>query len=279
MSAEPSARLIVSGVSFSIDCETGDEDAVVVRTVDPSRKSAPYQLEMTSRSCRLQVEGTTMLLERGIPHRIRIDSATPLSDVGLTHPYLSLPAAVIQHWSGRVALHASAFDLHGRAVVLLGGREAGKSTTVAAARAAGLPVRADDVVVLDGTYALPGTGVIDLREPASAVYGGQPIGRVGSRDRWRIHLDPVEDSVPVAAFVQLSWGENLHIKRLPPSQLLPALYAGAGLPEMIAEHLSTNPSLVMDLLSVPYFDLQRPRDLTQLDNAVEALCQGVALES
>ena len=73
--------------------------------------------------------------------------------------------------------------------------------------------------------------------------------------------------------------ENLDIKRLPPSQLLSALYAGAGLPEMIAEHLSTNPSLVMDLLSVPYFDLQRPRDLTQLENAVELLCQEVARES
>jgi hypothetical protein len=278
MNAARSEGVLVSGVRFSIDAATGREDAVVWRHVDPNRKPEPYLFELTSRSCEVRIESTSMLLERGEPHSVRIHSAAPLSDQGLIHPYLSLPAAVIQHWNGRVVLHASAFDLHGRTVVLLGDREAGKSTTVAAALAAGLPVRADDVVVLDGTDALPGTSLIDLRESASTVYGGQPLGRIGSRERWRIPLDPVTESAPVAAFVRLSWGESVHIEPLPGSRLLSGLYAAAAVREAITEHLATNPSLMMDLLSVPYFDFQRPRDLNQLRSAVDELCEVVARE-
>jgi hypothetical protein len=275
MKADPSHQVVVSGVRFSIDCSTGDEDAVVWRRVDPQRTPVPYLFEVTDRSCEVRIESTTMMLERGDPHSVRIDSASALADQGLIHPYLSLPAAVIQHWNGRVVLHASAFDLDGRTVVLLGDREAGKSTTVAAARAAGFAVRADDVVVLDGTDALPGTSLIDLREPAATIYGGQALGRVGSRERWRIHLDPVATSAPVAAFVRLSWGASVDVTPLPQSALLQGLYASAAIRETIAQHIGSRPSLMMDLLGIPYYEFQRPRDLSLLGGAVASLCDQV----
>ena len=48
-----------------------------------------------------------------------------------------------------VALHASSVVIDGQAVAMVGGPEAGKSTTAAAMAIRGFPVLADDVTALD----------------------------------------------------------------------------------------------------------------------------------
>jgi hypothetical protein len=61
-----------------------------------------------------------------------------------------LPVALghAAHHHGRFVVHAGAFLAGGRAVLVLGGPGQGKSTLVAGAASCGLPVAADDLVVL-----------------------------------------------------------------------------------------------------------------------------------
>jgi hypothetical protein len=268
--------LRVSGVSFALGLRSDLADAVVYQVVDNALVPAPFFGELTDDSFEMRMDDARMRLERGEPHILRIETAAPLAEDGLIHPFLSLPAAIIQQWSGRLVLHASAFDVGGRAVVLLGHREAGKSTTVAAAREAGFAVRADDVVVLDGGQALPGTSVIDLRESASEVFGGRALGRIGSRDRWRIYVDEMQAPAPVAAFVRLAWGDDVRVSELGAAELVGALYGSSALGEGVGRHLRHRPAAVLDLLGTRFLELQRPRDLTQLASAVEELARLVA---
>ncbi|MFZ4812313.1 MAG: hypothetical protein ACOYL9_13310 [Ilumatobacteraceae bacterium] len=277
---EPTAStpqlLRVSGVTFALDHRSDLADAVVHQVVDETREAVPFFGELTDDSFEMRMDDALMRLDRGTPHLLRIETAAPLAEDGLIHPFLSLPAAVIQQWCGRLVLHASAFDVGGKAVVLLGHREAGKSTTVAAALEAGFAVRADDVVVLDGDHALPGTSVIDLREPASVVFGGRALGRIGSRDRWRIYLDEPQASVPVAAFVRLSWGDDVRVSELGAAELVSALYSASALGDGHGRHLRHRPRAVLDLLDIRCLELQRPRDLNQLPGAVMQLADLVA---
>lgn len=64
-------------------------------------------------------------------------------------PLLGPVIACWFHRSGSLVLHGSAVAIEGRAHVFLGDKGSGKSTTAAALVVAGLPLVADDVVVLD----------------------------------------------------------------------------------------------------------------------------------
>ena len=61
-----------------------------------------------------------------------------ISDEELAHPHLAPVGAIFALWAGRESLHAGAFVADGRAWGVLGTREAGKSTLLAALHAAGL---------------------------------------------------------------------------------------------------------------------------------------------
>jgi hypothetical protein len=71
----------------------------------------------------------------------------PLSPDELVHPYLGAVASIFNRWAGREVFHAGAFVAGGRAWAVVGGREAGKSTLLAALADRGVPVVADDLVV------------------------------------------------------------------------------------------------------------------------------------
>ena len=64
-------------------------------------------------------------------------------------PLLGPVIACWFHRNGSLVLHGSAVSIGGRAQVFLGDKGTGKSTTAAALIAAGFPLIADDVVVLD----------------------------------------------------------------------------------------------------------------------------------
>jgi hypothetical protein len=49
---------------------------------------------------------------------------------------------------------------------------------------------------------------IDLREHAAAELGGQPMGRVGSRDRSRHSAGDGTLTAPLAGWVDLRWGDE-----------------------------------------------------------------------
>jgi hypothetical protein len=97
----------------------------------------------------------------------------------LTAQVLPLAALV----RGRELLHASAVDLTGRCVALLGGSGVGKTTLAAHLAARGARFVTDDVLAISadagGVSAHPGPGLINLRHSAAASLGDGGPARVG----------------------------------------------------------------------------------------------------
>ena len=129
-------------------------------------------------------------LRFAVPHAVRPDE--------LVHPYLAPAAAVIARWLGRESVHAGAVAVGGRALGVVGVREAGKSSTLAQLALSGITVLCDDLLVLDGRTVLAGPRSVDLREDAAQRLGsGEAIGVTGARERWRQRLGPAGPARPV----------------------------------------------------------------------------------
>ena len=93
-------------------------------------------------------------------------------------------------------------------------REVGKSSLLAAL--AGLGVDAMKRTICSSFVqgcALAGPRCIDLREGSARTLGvGKTIGLVGTRERWRLHLEPSRlRALPLAGWVTLEWGETMRI--------------------------------------------------------------------
>jgi hypothetical protein len=99
------------------------------------------------------------------------------SDGALVHPHLASVAIVAAHWLGHETFHAGAFVAGGRVWGVLGERKAGKSSLLASLSLAGVPVVADDILVVDGTTTFAGPRSIDLRPDAAQRLGlGEEMG-------------------------------------------------------------------------------------------------------
>ncbi|MFN2485537.1 MAG: hypothetical protein ABR609_02830 [Acidimicrobiia bacterium] len=130
-----------------------------------------------------------------------------LSEDEIAHPYLGPVAALHAHWLGRQNFHGGAMLIGDRAWGVLGRRQAGKSSLLAEAVRRGMPVLADDLLIVDGLDAFAGPRSLDLRETAAHHFGvGRPLGAVGRRERWRIDLGRVPLCVPLAGWIFLRWG-------------------------------------------------------------------------
>jgi hypothetical protein len=159
------------------------------------------------------LHGGAFLLDRS-RSSLRLLHPDPPPAQDLVHPFLAPAAAWWNQWLGRDCLHAGAFVLAGRAVVLLAAREGGKSTTLAVLAGDGHLVLADDLVVLDGDRVLTGPRSVDLR-PGSIGAGDLTV-REGSRSR--LVLGPAPPSVPLAGFVLLQWGDRSGLVAVPPAR-------------------------------------------------------------
>jgi hypothetical protein len=126
----------------------------------------------------------------------------------LLHPGLAPAASVIAHWMGRASLHAAAVLIGGRAWALLGGKGAGKSTTAANLVGLGCGLLTDDLLVVDDMEAFAGPAALDLRGDVGPELGGQPLGVIGSRERWRAPSRIGSLSAPIGGWVQLAWSDG-----------------------------------------------------------------------
>lgn len=194
-----------------------------------------------------------------VPHSVRPDE--------LVHPYLAPAAAVIARWLGRESIHAGAFAGRDSAWGLVGGREGGKSSTLAWLARAGVEVLCDDMLVLDGRTPLAGPRSIDLREDAAARLGaGEEIGLTGARERWRVQLGPVPATRPLAGWVFLTWGERLELRRLSGSECLQRLAA-----ERALRLAPVRPDAFLELAGLPGWELRRPRGWESLPETADRL--------
>jgi hypothetical protein len=188
----------------------------------------------------------------------------PLSDDELVHPYLGAAASVFNRWAGHEVYHAGAFVSGGQAWAVVGGREAGKSSLLAALAAGGLPVLADDLVVTNGHQVFCGPRMIDLRQPLPSMT--EPMTRARGASRWRLSLAPLPASVPLGGWIYLQWCAEVAMCPVPPSILLGRLAARRAWPA-----LPSDPETLLALAARPGWDLGRPADWARMDEAVDLL--------
>ena len=123
---------------------------------------------------------------------------------------------VLLHRRGVLVLHGAALDVGGRAVVLLGDKGAGKSTTAAALLARGARLLADDLVALDPAAdvptVLPGPSQMKLWPEAAAAAGLDvdlvPFFDGLAKGIWT-DAQLAARPVPLAGAVVLEWGTGV----------------------------------------------------------------------
>jgi hypothetical protein len=194
-----------------------------------------------------------------------VTRSRPSAEV-VVHPLLGLPAAIMSMWLGRLSLHGGAFSCRGGSWALLGDRGAGKSTTLAQLLALDHVIVSDDLLMIQGSTLYCGPRSIDLRSEAADVLGGEPMGILGSRARWRLRPGPTAPETPISGFVKLEWGEDVLIEPLDARERLELLHASSAVyprPEDAAA--------LLELLVLPVWRFTRPNDLAQGESALAQL--------
>jgi hypothetical protein len=201
------------------------------------------------------------------PRRATLCVPRPLTAEELAHPYLAPIASAHAYWMGWLPFHAGCVAVDGTAWGVIGEREAGKSTLLAALALRGVPVVADDLAVVDRHSVFAGPRTLDLRREAADRFGvGRDLGVVGLRERWRFDLDPVPLETPLGGWVFPTWGDTIEVNRTAPAERLRRLAPGRSVlnPDIDAAAL-------MRLAAFPSFDFRRPKSWNQLDDGLDAL--------
>lgn len=187
------------------------------------------------------------------------------SDAELLHPYLAPAAALFWQWEGHEALHAGAVLVDDRAVLVLGEKGAGKSTTLWwLVQERNATVVADDLAVIHEGAVLAGPRSVDLRSVSDA----QGDLR-GDRQRIKVGAAPLR-SVP-AGVVVLAWASDVAIEPISPNSRLGVLADQRTYPP-----LTGDPRQLLTLAALPMYRLERPRDPSSLRASGEALLRAFA---
>jgi hypothetical protein len=190
----------------------------------------------------------------------------------IVHPYLSSVGAMAGYLKAQESFHAAAVEVAGGAWGVVGDREAGKSSTLAAFTVAGFPLICDDTLVVSAGAALAGPRSIDLREDAARALGlGEELGVVGTRERWRLHVGPVEPEVELRGWIFLEWGDELEVEPLAVPDVLSRL-----LKQRAVKLPPREPEAMLELASLGGLLLRRPRGLYGLTATVDAVVTSIA---
>lgn len=138
--------------------------------------------------------------------RIEVDPNTGVADSLIALPLLGAVLATLLHRRGLMVFHASAVALNGAAVILLGDKGAGKSTTAGALIGGGHALIADDIAAIDfaapnGPSVLPAFGQLKLWDDSGSSLRDAGITRLGrlheNVDKSHYALTDRVSSVPV----------------------------------------------------------------------------------
>lgn len=206
----------------------------------------------------LRREASTMTFQ--IPPNGSIDD--------LVHPYLAPAAMHFATWLGYSTFHGGAFVQQGRAFAVFAQKNGGKSTTLAALAGKGIPVVADDLLVVDKSgNVLSGPRSIDLRPEAVTDHLVEPVRGDARR---RLRLGPIDAAHPLAGVFVLSWADEICVEPLSPSERVIELTRHC--PPDVARS-----SAVLEISRLPVWRLSRVRDLSCLDDVCDRILQ-TALE-
>lgn len=234
-----------------------DWRTVSLRSVDAgsaaSGRPTSEEVSVTRRGSQVQIDAAgSWRLALDTDGRTATYHGITLGSPELVHPGLAATAAILSRAWGRAAFHAGGFVVDGRAWGVLGAREAGKTTLLAALAALGVGVVADDLLIVDGGHVYAGPRCLDLREPPAE---DLPTTRVRDGVRHRLTLAPVPARVPFAGWVTLAWGDRAaDVVAVPPAARVPLLAPAASwlLGEQDAGQL-------LDLAALPTWRLTRRR--------------------
>jgi hypothetical protein len=236
-------------------------------TAEPVDES-PSRLTDNEADVRLIGDGR-LRMTRG-DDRVRLSFPTPPPAADLLHPYLTAGAALAHQWAGKEAFHAGAFAGRAGAALLIGGKEAGKSTTLAGlAERAGIDVLADDLAVIEAGRVLAGPRSIDLRHLSAD--DGRGTRSVRERSRARVRLAPCPAAVPVTTVVTLRWGHEVSADTTPTDERLGELMAQ----RMFATHVEVDHVALLELAAATWITLTRPRGPDGLRDAIDLLASYV----
>ena len=205
------------------------------------------------------------------PLTITVDLADRPAPDALIHPILTVPISVAARWRGALTLHAGAFEAGGAAWVVIGDREAGKSTALAALAQRGFPVVADDLVVIERGQVCAGPHCVDLRPDAAARIGPEAryVGEVGGRARYRLSSAPSTALLPLGGYFFLEWvaGSGSRIAAMPAREIIELVFRQ----EYISLIGPSNPVGVLDAAAAPAWRLERPRGWTAAGDAIDLM--------
>jgi hypothetical protein len=235
--------------------------------------AAPFSREeVTDSHARLWLAGGGLAQLDRAASRAELQVPEDATDGAIIHPYLAPVALVMARWLGREGFHGGGIVAGGGAWGVLGDKTAGKSTTLAWLARAGVGVVADDVLIIDGELALAGPRSLDLREEAAQRLGaGEPMGRVGARERWRLQLAPVPAELPLRGWITLEWGDSVAVEPIRGAERLHALLPHRG---VLLE--PAQPAALIRLSALPHLRLIRPRDWDLLPEAADRLLDAIA---
>jgi hypothetical protein len=217
------------------------------------------------------VGGARLRMRRGDPRARFTFPGSPPPELDLLHPYLAPAAALAQLWAGNEALHAGAFVAPAGAVLVLAGKEGGKSTTLAwLATELGLPVLADDLAVIVRGSAVGGPRCLDLRPGAGAAGdAGTPGDPVRDASRLRVPLGPAPPATPLAGGVVLEWGPAAAAAPVAAAERLRELARA----RMYGASVTGDPAALLELAALPMVRVRRPRGESGLSAAAALIRQ------
>lgn len=196
----------------------------------------------------------------------QIPSDASLDD--LVHPYLATAAMHFASWLGHSTFHGGAFVQQGRAFAVFAHKNGGKSTTLAGLAGLGIPIVADDLLVVDKSLsALSGPRSIDLRPEAVTDHIVAPVR---GDDRRRMTLPPIGPTHPLGGVFVLGWADKFSIESLTPSERVIELTRHC--PPDVARS-----SAVLEISRLPVWRVNRVRDLSCLDEVCDRMLE-TALE-
>ena len=192
---------------------------------------------------------------------------------------------VVLHRRGRLVLHGSAVEVDGQAVVLLGRKGAGKSTTAAALLARGHRLLTDDLVAVDfvGDQPRCAPGPVQMKLwPASA----EALGLGGKVEPFAEGLDKgvwfgaqtSPRAAPVALVCSLAWGDARVLSPLTRTPAFGAVFEHTYAPRFLGAQAGRRlvAPTVRLCAATTVLRVERPQRLADLGAVADRLEQALA---
>ena len=211
-------------------------------------------------------------------------------------PLIGIALAALLQQRGMLVLHASAVCVGGEAIVFVGWKGAGKSTTTAMLYKRGHPMISDDIVAIENAevaapLVAPGFPNFKLMpETAASVFGDDPdtLSQVctGLEKRFRPSSDNfLSGKMPLKAIYALEEGTDMRAQVLKPQEAITTLIANTFLARY-GKQLLQNKEAIKNLWQcsnivnrIPVYRLQRPKSFHLLDDLAELIESHSAVKS